>query len=166
MQPDHEERRAGQAEREVRAVGVGGDTVSPRLVVLVVQVLKRTPEQVLELELVIRNGFTEAGDERHEVSLDVDLVGVAGEGRSQEVEAASAAGVGEVVEDDEGRSIAPEHRPSAEAGVLGVGHHLLDSLDDVACWAVAKVLGGALLEQVLEALAHRTAAERAGTVTP
>jgi hypothetical protein len=42
-----------------------------------------------------------------------------------------------------------------------VGHHLLDSLDDVACWAVAKVFGGALLEQVLEALAHRTAAERA-----
>ena len=103
MQPDHEERRAGQAEREVRAVGVGGDTVSPRLVVLVVQVLKRTPEQVLELALVIRNWFTEAGDERHEVSLDVDLVDVAGEGRSQEVEAASAAGVGEVVEDDEDR---------------------------------------------------------------
>ena len=101
--------------------------------------------KLIEVALPLGYRPAEAGDERHEVAVDVDLVGVLRQRSTEHVEGAALGGVTEVVEHHERRCVATEDRPGTKARVLRVRHHLLDRGDDVARGGPAHVLGRALL---------------------
>ena len=165
MQADDEERGPGHAEREVRVVGVGGHARRPTARASRSCRCWSAPQRSASNSLSLgRDRASEAGDEGHEVALRVDLTrhscasAAASWSSEPPGEVSSRASRTTSVTAD-----AAKDGPGSEARVLGVRHHLLDRVDDVAARGVAEVLGRSLLEHLHERVGHRSAAGRGCT---
>ena len=121
VQPDDEVRRAAGAEGEVLVAGSADTSSFQVVVVLGVHLPQLRPQQSLEVPLVDHRGPAERRDEGGEPLLRIGLAAKLPQVGQQLLRDAVA---GQLVVHLHRGAVALEHRPGAEARVLGMRHHL------------------------------------------